>query len=68
MQLAVHTGGMFRAHFPDGDIQCDRYEQTDYGVDLYDEDDEFLGFVPYTNLIALLNEDIERDPEPSIAD
>ncbi|WP_089871689.1 hypothetical protein [Halogranum rubrum] len=59
---------MFRAHFPDGDIQCDRYEHTDYGVDLYDEDDEFLAFIPYTNLIALLNEDIERDPEPSIAD
>lgn len=59
---------MFRAHFPDGDIECDHYELTEYGVDLYNDEDELLAFVPYSNLIALMNEEVERDPEPSIAD
>ncbi|SDM80941.1 hypothetical protein SAMN04487949_2662 [Halogranum gelatinilyticum] len=59
---------MFRAHFPDGDIECERYELTEYGVDLYNDEDELLAFVPYSNLIALMNEEVERDPEPSIAD
>lgn len=60
---------MYRAHFTDGDIQCDNYEETDHGIDLYNEDDEFLGFVPYTSLLVLLNEDADqRNDEPSIAD
>jgi hypothetical protein len=59
---------MFRAHFPDGDIECDHYELNEHGADLYNEDDEFVAFVPYTSLITLMNEEIDRDPEPSIAD
>ncbi|SEO86209.1 hypothetical protein SAMN04487948_10630 [Halogranum amylolyticum] len=68
MQFDCLYDTMFRAHFPDGDIECDHYELTEHGADLYDEDDVFLAFVPYTSLIALMNEEIDRDPEPSIAD
>lgn len=60
---------MYRVHFPDGDIQCERYEETDHGLELYNEDDEFLGFVPYGSLMVLINEEVElTDDEPSIAD
>ena len=58
--------GMYRAILPEGQIQCDRYEQTDDGVELYDEDDEFLAFVPYANLHALADEDIYGEEERSI--
>ena len=57
---------MYRAILPEGQIICDRYEQADEGVDLYDEDDRFIAFVPYPNLHALLNEDVYESDERSI--
>lgn len=47
-----------------GQIQCDRYDHTENGVELYDEDDEFVAFVPYANLHAL--EDFHPEEERSI--
>lgn len=57
---------MYRALLPDGDLECDRYERGDYGVDLYTENDDHVAFVPYTNLIALVNEEVESHDDPSI--
>jgi hypothetical protein len=57
---------MFRAILPEGQINCARYEQGDDGVELYNEDEEFIAFVPYSNLHALLNEDVYSENERSI--
>ncbi len=57
---------MFRAILPDGDLTCARYERAEQGVELYTDDDVLLAFVPYNNLVALVNEDVEREAERSI--
>ena len=57
---------MFRAILPDGDLTADRYEERDHGVELYTEADELLAFVPFANLVALVNESVEREAERSI--
>ena len=48
---------MYRAILPEGQIECERYEHVDDGLELYDEDDEFIAFVPYSNLHALAHAD-----------
>lgn len=58
---------MYRAILPDGEIDCARFERTEHGVELYTDRDEHVAFVPYTNLVALLNTDVEKQDEPSIA-
>ncbi|RKD97345.1 hypothetical protein [Halopiger aswanensis] len=57
---------MFRAILPEGQIVCERYDHADEGLELYDEDDEFIGFVPYANLHALVDEDAYGEDERSI--
>ena len=57
---------MFRAILPEGQIRCDRYEHAEKGLELYDEDDRFLAFVPYANLHALVSEDVYGEDERSI--
>lgn len=57
---------MFRAILPDGDLTAARYEEREYGIDLFTEADELLAFVPYPNLVALVNESVEREVERSI--
>ena len=57
---------MYRAILPDGDLTCARYEERDHGVELYTEADERLAFVPYPNLVAVVDESIEREAERSI--
>ena len=57
---------MFRAILPEGQIYCERYDHVDDGVELYDADDQFIAFVPYSNLHALLNEDVYTEDERSI--
>lgn len=51
------TVSMYRAILPEGQIDCDRYDHTENGVELYDEDDDFIAFVPYANLHALADQD-----------
>jgi hypothetical protein len=46
---------MYRALIRSGNVECDEYERTEHGVDLY-EDGEFVAFVPYENLLALVDE------------
>lgn len=38
-----------------GSIECTGYDRTDHGVDLH-ADGQFVAFVPYENLIALVDE------------
>ncbi|PCR89139.1 hypothetical protein [Natrinema ejinorense] len=52
---------MFRVILPEGLIDCDRYEYVDNGVELYDEADEFIAFVPYATLQAIVDADREGD-------
>jgi hypothetical protein len=57
---------MFRAILPDGDLTAARYETREHGVDLFTEADELLAFVPYANLVALVDVSVEREAERSI--
>lgn len=57
---------MFRAILPDGDLTAARYEERDHGVELYTDADELLAFIPYANLVALVNESVEREAERAI--
>lgn len=52
---------MYRAILPDGDIECTRYERGEHGIDLYDEDGDPVAFVPYENLVAVV--DTDHQPE-----
>ncbi|WP_226007320.1 hypothetical protein [Natrinema salinisoli] len=47
---------MYRAILPEGQIECERYDHTENGVELYGDDDAFIAFVPYENLHALADE------------
>lgn len=57
---------MYRAILPDGDLTADRYEERENGIELFTEADELLAFVPYPNLVALVNVSVEREAERSI--
>jgi hypothetical protein len=60
---------VLRAIIREGTIECDEFNHGEHGVDLYTEDGDLIAFVPYTNLIALINEEVDlRGDEPSIAD
>ena len=49
-------GWIHRAILPNGQLECTSYRKGDYGVELYDGDEELLAFVPYVNLEALLTD------------
>lgn len=57
---------MFRAILPEGEFDCESYEQTDQGVELYTEDETLIAFVPYANLVAILNEEVESADDRSV--
>ena len=57
---------MFRLILPDGDITCAAYERVDEGVEAYTEDDALIAFVPYANLVALVDEDVQRSEDRSV--
>ena len=57
---------MYRAILPDTEVDCERYEETQHGVELFDGDDEMLAFVPYTSLVAIINDDVDVGAERSI--
>jgi hypothetical protein len=58
---------MFRVLFPEGQLECERYERTDHGVDLYDDKGK-VAFVPYENLHAIIDEAgfDDDETEPSV--
>lgn len=57
---------MYRAVLPEGQILCERYEESSEGLELYDENDDFIAFVPYANLHAVLDEDVFEQDDRSI--
>ncbi len=57
---------VYRAILPDGDIECDQYEEGEFGVELF-TDGGFVAFVPYSNLIAILDEEAIPGDDRSIA-
>ncbi|WP_224335946.1 hypothetical protein [Haloprofundus halobius] len=59
---------MYRAILPDGDMECADYERDEYGINIFTDDEEFIAFIPYANLVALINENVQLGDEPSIAD
>lgn len=52
---------MYRAILPDGNLSCDYFERGDHGIEVYTADDELKAFIPYENLIALMNDDVRED-------
>ena len=54
---------MYRAILPTGDIACEDYERQDDGVELYTDDGTMIAFVPYTNLVALVDEEVSLAEE-----
>lgn len=57
---------MFRAIIPDGDIECTTYEQTERGLELYTDAEELIAFVPYDNLHALINQEVQSSEDRSV--
>ena len=57
---------MYRAILPDGDMTCADFDRTNEGVEIYTDDGTMLAFIPYPNLVAIVNEDVERETERSI--
>jgi hypothetical protein len=57
---------MYRAILPNGQLECDRYEKNERGVEQFDAEGELLAFVPYENLEALLAEGAYGSREPSV--
>ncbi len=49
---------MYRAILPDGNLVCAYFERGDHGVEVYTDEDELKAFIPYENLIALMNDDV----------
>lgn len=49
---------MYRVIVPEGEIVSESYEMIDDGVELYDSDEQFIGFVPFSNLREIMNEDV----------
>lgn len=56
---------MYRVMIQTGTIECEDYEQTDHGVELYDGD-EFVAFVPYETLVAVVDEAVGGSEDPSV--
>ena len=46
---------MYRVLIQTGSIECDDYQHTDHGTELH-EDGEFVAFVPYETLTAVVDE------------
>lgn len=57
---------MYRAILPEGQIVCERYEHGDDGIELYDDEDRFIAFVPYANLHAVLDDAVYETDQRSI--
>ena len=61
--LHPKSGTMYRAILPTGDIACEDYDRQDDGVEVYTDDGEMIAFVPYANLVALVDEEVSLAEE-----
>lgn len=57
---------MYRAILPEGDIACADFRKVDEGVEILTDDGTMIAFIPYHNLVAIVNRDVEREDERSI--
>lgn len=57
---------MFRAILPEGELDCERFEHVDHGVELYTEDDEMMAFVPYYSLVAIIDDEAYQRDDRSL--
>jgi len=57
---------MYRAILSEGELRCNRYEMGPHGVDLFDEDDEMVAFVPYETLVCLINDEAYDHDDPAL--
>lgn len=59
---------MYQVLFPEGQLECTDYERNEFGIDLYNADDERFAFVPYSNLHAVIDDEKtpEDETEPSV--
>lgn len=55
--------GMYRAILPTGDIECEAYERQAEGVEVYTDDGQMIAFIPYANLVALVDEEVSLAEE-----
>lgn len=58
---------MYRAIVPEGEIECQSYEMTDNGVELYNSAEDFIGFIPYSNFRELMNDDVYHPHEDDVS-
>ncbi|MFC6756656.1 MULTISPECIES: hypothetical protein [Haloarcula] len=56
---------MYRVVIQNGSIECAEYDLGDHGVELY-EDGDFVAFVPYENLLAVVDEETETTEDRSV--
>ena len=56
---------MYRVVIQNGSIECAEYDLGDHGVELY-EGGDFVAFVPYENLFAVVDEETETTEDRSI--
>lgn len=56
---------MYRAILPDGNVTGADYDRHRHGVEMYTDDDVLRAFIPYENLIALMNEEVEPEERRS---
>lgn len=54
---------MYRAITSSGEITCATYEMVDDGVELYNDDEELIAYIPDSGLEVLLNEDVYTDED-----
>ncbi|WP_435344424.1 hypothetical protein [Haloarchaeobius sp. HRN-SO-5] len=56
---------MYRVVLPEGQIECERYEQTENGIECY-LDGKFAAFVPYANCYAVVDEEVVKPDDTAV--
>lgn len=57
---------MYRAILPDGNLTCAYFERGEHGIEVFTEENELKAFIPYENLIAVINDEINDEENRSI--
>lgn len=57
---------MYRAILPDGNLTCATFERGDHGVEIYTDDGELKAYLPYENLIGIINDAVDEDGNRAI--
>jgi hypothetical protein len=47
---------MYRVKLADGELQCAGYKKGSHGIDLLDDFDDTVAFVPYDTLVAVVDD------------